>query len=135
MGAAQMSPNSPIKIKKHVRAPGTWKLIGAFQKRKFCYIMVDEYMSSQHCGRCFRRFPLHTRSHRFRICTDCIPKLQARPANMIVTQLSHRKLRAERAKMRRENPVSVVVAARKNNGRNSNNIEKFGQLMMTAMRY
>lgn len=54
-------------------------------------------MSSQHCGRCFRRFPLRTRSHRFKICTDCIPKLQARPANMTVTQLSHRKLRAKRA--------------------------------------
>lgn len=38
MGAAEISPNSPIRIRKHVRCPGVRKLIRSFKKLGNCYI-------------------------------------------------------------------------------------------------
>lgn len=89
--------NSPIRIKKHVRCPGTRKLIFAFKKRANCVIrMVDEYMTSQHCARCFKRFPQATRSHRFKKCIECVPNHIVRLATEIVTNVSKRGLQMMR---------------------------------------
>lgn len=99
IGAGGSTPaNSPIKIKKYVRCPGTRKLIFAFKKRANCIIrMVDEYMTSQHCARCFKQFPQATRSHRFKKCVGCLPKHIVRLATKIVTNVSKRGLQMMRA--------------------------------------
>lgn len=68
IGAAEMSPNSPIKIRKNVRCPGTRKLVQSFKKLGNCYVrFVDEYFTSQTCARCYQRFDRNTRSHRFKV--------------------------------------------------------------------
>ena len=111
VGAAQWSPSSPIKIKKHVRAPGVRKIVRALKKRHNCYVVfVDEYMTSQHCGRCVKRFPLSTRSHRFKVCVDCKPRQDVRPATKIVTTLGHRALRRLRKDMYENEPDAVWEA-------------------------
>lgn len=99
MGASgSTSPNSPIKIKKHVRCPGTRKLIEAFQKRGNCIIrMVDEWMTSQHCARCFKQFDRRTRSHRFKKCENCVPNPRVWLPELIVTNVSKRALQMKRA--------------------------------------
>lgn len=72
MGNVDMSPNSPIRIKKHVRCPGTRKLLKGFKKRRKCVVRkVDEYFTSQTCAKCGRRFNRATRSHRFKVCENC----------------------------------------------------------------
>lgn len=92
------SPNSPIRIKKHIRCPGTRKLIGAFNNRGNCVIrMVDEYMTSQHCARCLKRFDIRTRSHRFKKCLDCLPNAIVRLPTLIVTNVSKRKMQMKKA--------------------------------------
>lgn len=98
IGAGGSTPaSSPIKIKKHVRCPGTRKLIFAFKKRANCIIrMVDEYMTSQHCARCFKRFPQNTRSHRFKKCDQCNPNWIVRLPSLIVTDVSKRVLQMRR---------------------------------------
>lgn len=112
VGAANWSPSSPIKIKKHVRAPGVRKIVQALKKRGNCYVIfVDEFMTSQHCGRCVKRFPMATRNHRFKICNDCKPIESIRPAPIIVTTLGNRDLRQERADFRVRHPEAVVAAA------------------------
>lgn len=113
VGAANIAPDSPIKIKKHVRAPGVKKLVHSLKKRGNCFIIfVDEYMTSQHCGRCAKRFPLATRSDRFKKCIDCKPITDLRPAPKIVTTLGNRVLRRRRAVMKREDPQAVLAAER-----------------------
>lgn len=98
IGSGGSTPaNSPIKIKKHVRCPGTRKLVFAFKKRGNCIIrMVDEYMTSQHCARCFKRFPQNTRSHRFKKCEQCKPNVYVRLPAKIVTIVSKRGLQMMR---------------------------------------
>lgn len=91
------SANSPIKIKKHVRCPGTRKLIEAFQKRGCIIRMVDEWMTSQHCARCFKQFDRSTRSHRFKKCENCVPNPIVRLPQLIVTNVSNRQLPMTRA--------------------------------------
>lgn len=111
VGAAQWSPSSPIKIKKHVRAPGVRKIVQALKKRRNCYmIFIDEYMTSQHCGRCVKRYPLATKSHRFKKCVNCKPIASIRPAPKIVTTLGNRVLRRQRAEMYEREPEAVIAA-------------------------
>lgn len=99
IGASGSTPaNSPIKIRKHVRCPGTRKLIGAFRKRGNCVIrLVDEWMTSQHCARCFKRFDPRTKSHRFKKCENCVPNAIIRLPEAIVTIVSKRILQMKRA--------------------------------------
>jgi hypothetical protein len=99
IGAGGSTPaNSPIKIKKHVRCPGTRKLIAAFKKRSNCVIrLVDEYMTSQHCARCFKRFPLATRGDRYKVCVGCVPNPIVQLPKLIVTHVSKRLLQMRRA--------------------------------------
>lgn len=102
MGAAQMNPNSPIKIKKHVRCPGTRKLLSSLKKRGDCVvIMTDEYFTSQHCGRCIERFPRETKSYRFKKCNDCKPNADVQLPPKIHTNVSKRELQTKRT-IRRE---------------------------------
>lgn len=99
IGSGGSTPaNSPIKVKKHVRCPGTRKLIAAFQKRANCVIrFVDEWMTSQHCARCFKQFDRRTRNHRFKKCENCVPNAIVRLPNLIVTDMSKRTLQMKRA--------------------------------------
>lgn len=101
MGAAEpCHPNSPIKIKKHVRCPGTRKLLNAFKKRGNVVVrFVDEYMTSQLCGRCFNRFPQWTRSKRYKKCDTCIPDQRVGLAELIVTNVSKRAYQMQQAIM------------------------------------
>lgn len=68
IGAAEISPNSPIGIRKHVRCPGVRKLVKAFKKLSNCFVIfVDEYYTSQTCANCFGRFDRNTRKDRFKV--------------------------------------------------------------------
>lgn len=129
MGAAQVAANSPIKIKKHVRAPGNRKMLKSFKKMEGNTIRItNEFRSSRMCGRCFEPFPLSTLSHRFKVCDWCWPDQNQWPDGLelppkIVTMKSKRVLKSERRAMRNamiEDPthadgfVPKVVCYRKN---------------------
>lgn len=97
VGAGGNDANSPIKIKKHVKCPGTRKLVNTFKKRANCVVrMVDEWMTSQHCGRCFTRFPQWTRPKRYKKCDNCHPDERLRLPEWIVTNVSKRLLQMNR---------------------------------------
>lgn len=101
VGAGGNDANSPIRIKKYVKCPGTRKLVHFLKRRRNCVIrMVDEWMTSQHCGKCFTRFPQWTRPKRFKKCDNCVPDDRLEPAESIVTNVSKRVLQFERAIMR-----------------------------------
>ncbi|XP_031618637.1 uncharacterized protein LOC116337846 [Contarinia nasturtii] len=124
MGASGSTPaNSPIKIKKHVRCPGTRKLLAAIMKRGNCIIrMVDEYMTSQHCPLCFKRFPVATRSHRYKVCVGCVPNPIVGLPRTIVTNVSKRLLQMRRTieRMWREmRDIGDVIAATLRDGPNA----------------
>lgn len=90
-GGAEMSPNRPISIKKHVRCPGNRKMIKSFKKRRNCVVnIVDEYYTSQTCGLCGARFDPRTKSHRFKVCHDCKPSPEMMLPSVIVTKQSKR---------------------------------------------
>ncbi|XP_031631483.1 uncharacterized protein LOC116345884 [Contarinia nasturtii] len=98
MGNAEISPNSCIRIKKHVRAPGTRKLLKGFRKRRNCRVRkTDEWGTSQHCAKCGRRFNPATKSHRFKVCENCGAEPDSIFAeylpSKIVAQRSKRQLR------------------------------------------
>ncbi|XP_031637902.1 uncharacterized protein LOC116350289, partial [Contarinia nasturtii] len=96
-GAAEISPNLPFHIKKHVRCPGARKMKNAFKKRGDCVIVpTDEYYKSQTCPKCLERFDPRTKSHRFKVCQDCKPHPAAMLPSMIVTQMGTRKLQTFR---------------------------------------
>lgn len=129
MGRAQIAANSPIKIKKHVRAPGNRKMLKSFKKMEGNTIrMVNEDRSSRLCGRCIDPFPLSTLSHRFKVCEWCLPDQNEWPNGLklprkILTMKSRRVLKSERRAMRNamvEDPnhavgfVSKVICYRKN---------------------
>lgn len=79
-------PNSPIKIKKHVRCPGSRKLVNSFKKCKECYvIMADEWGTSQTCPRCLERFKNQPKSARFKKCR-CIPDARTFLPEIIVSR-------------------------------------------------
>lgn len=99
---SQIAANSPIRVKKHVRCPGTRKLVHAFRKRGNCAVVfVDEYNTSRFCARCIQRFAPATLAHKFKACTNCHPKTDEMPLpNVIVTKKSKRELQASRAIMK-----------------------------------
>ena len=136
MGRAQVPANSPIKIKKHVRAPGNRAMLKSFKKMGHNKIrMVNESRSSRMCGRCFGFFPLSTLSHRFKVCDWCLPDNDEWPNGLklprkIVTMKSKRILKSERRAIRNEmieDPnhadgfVSKVICYRKNWQQNAAN--------------
>lgn len=98
IGGAEFSPNSPIGIKKHVRCPGTRKLARSFRKFGTFVHYVDEYNTSQHCGRCGQRFDRRlAKNARFKVCQgDCVPHPALMVPNMIVSLLPNRVLMEER---------------------------------------
>jgi hypothetical protein len=136
MGRAQVAANSPIKIKKHVRAPGNRKMIKSFNKMGCHKLrMTNENRSSRLCGRCYTPFELRTLSHRFKECEWCLPDNDKWPDGLklprkIVTMKSKRMLRSERRAVRNalvEDPneavgfVSKVMCYRKNWQQNAAN--------------
>lgn len=127
IGSGGSTPaSSIIRVKKHVRCPGTRKLLGAFKKRSDCVIrMVDEWMTSQHCARCFKRFPQNTRSHRFKKCVDCVPNPAVRLPTLIVTNVGKRILQMRRAIQRTWNEMQEMgdaIAATLQNRPNSGHL-------------
>lgn len=101
IGAANMSPSSPIK--KYQRCPGTRKLATSLKKKRNCDIVfVDEYKTSQKCGRCFQQFPDGTRADRMKCCKRCVPLAEAEPASTITSLINKRKLVALRRKKEEE---------------------------------
>lgn len=99
MGAqGAVAPSSPISIKKFMRCPGTRKLLDAFRRRGNCIVrMVDEYMTSQHCAKCFRQFPRWTRPKRYKLCNNCNPNPAVGLPELIITNVSKRLLQLRRA--------------------------------------
>lgn len=94
VGRGQIAANSPIKMKKHVRCPGTRKLIRSFQNRGNCVVrMVDENNTSQQC---LKRFPAGTKSYRYKKCTDCQPNPILLLPSLIVTDVSKQILQMRR---------------------------------------
>lgn len=110
VGASNPPPNCPIKIKKHVRAPGPRRFINACKKRKNVYIMkVDEWMTSQTCAKCFGRFDPRTKRHRFKVCKNCRRNQEMMMPSSITTNKGRHLLMREQAEARRliqQNPVS-----------------------------
>lgn len=102
MGGVDMSPNSPIKIKKHIRAPGNRKILKSFKKLR-CNVVrkVNEDRTSRLCGRCYDPFPLSTLGHRFKKCEWCLPNPNDWPDTLklpekIVTMKSRRMYKRQR---------------------------------------
>ena len=96
-GASETPANSPIKIKKHMRAPGSRKLINSFNKRRNVVIIpVNENYTSQTCGRCLGRFNRTYRSHRFKVCQNCRSRHEAMLPSMVVTMKGKRRQREDR---------------------------------------
>lgn len=101
VGAGQIAANSPISIRKHVRCPGTRKLVEAFEKRDNCdVIMVDEFNTSQHCAKCFAKFPRRTKAYRYKQCSNCRPNPILELPTRIVTNVSNRALQMQRTIMK-----------------------------------
>lgn len=101
IGAANMSPSSPIK--KYKRCPGTRKLATSLKKNGKCDVAyVDEYYTSQKCGRCFQQFTEGTRADRTKICLKCSPLDEAEPASVITSCTNKRKLAALRRQKQEE---------------------------------
>lgn len=97
IGNVDMAPNSPIRIKKHMRCPGLRKLINAFKKRSNCVVIpVDEYFTSQTCAKCYGRFDRNTRSHCFKVCLDCRPATTEMLPSLIVSKTGKRDLQGFR---------------------------------------
>ncbi|XP_055322421.1 uncharacterized protein LOC129578217 [Sitodiplosis mosellana] len=124
IGAAEISPNCPIRIKKYVRCPGVRKLIAAFKRRGNCVVrLVDEYMTSQHCARCFKRFPIWTKSKRYEKCNDCQPDERVELPRTIYTNVSKRVLQMQRKimrtweEMRDQGDAIAAILTQRNSGR------------------
>lgn len=97
-GTGNTAPNSPIRIRKHIRAPGPRKIINGFRKnRDVCVIPTNEKFTSQTCALCYSRFDRHTLSHRFKVCQNCHPNPSVMLPSRIVTQMGKRDLRAFRS--------------------------------------
>lgn len=117
IGSANMSPNSPIK--KYQKCPGTRKLAISLKKRGNCdMVYVDEFKTSQVCGKCFAPFPVETRTHRMKVCQDCKPSPLAMPAKKISTYISRRELKAEKKKLKEQQqqdnqPMPIIVSKKK----------------------
>lgn len=103
LGAAEMAPNSPIGIKKRLRCPGTRKLIRSFKKLGNCVIvMVDEWLTSQTCAKCFKPFDRRTRRDRYKVCRGCIPSdaniinIDKHLSKVVISKMSNRQYQKER---------------------------------------
>lgn len=94
MGGAAVAADSPIGIKKGLRCPGNRKMIRSYKKCPGCFInMVDEYYTSQTCGKCYSRFDRRTKRDRYKVCIDCRPypnEMIIPLPSMIVTTKSKR---------------------------------------------
>lgn len=107
IGAAVFSPNSPIRIPKYVRCPGTRKMSRSFKKCGSLVHFVDEYNTSQHCGRCGQRFRPALRPKHFKVCGDtCVPHPALMVPKLIVSELPNRLLRADRRNFKDPNLVT-----------------------------
>lgn len=103
-GNGETPPNSPIKIKKHVRCPGSRKVIKGFKKRRDCDVIpTDEYFTSQTCGRDYKRFDVRTKRDKYKVCHDCEPTEMAWLPSLIVTHQGKRDLQACRKIQREHN--------------------------------
>lgn len=92
-GAANIRPDLPFRIKKHVRAPGIRKIIRAAKKRNNCFVIpTPENYTSQTCAECYGRFDRRTRNDRFKICQNCCPNPTAMLPSIIVAQMNRRDL-------------------------------------------
>lgn len=107
LGAAQVSPNSPIGIKKRWRCPGNRKLLRSFKKLGNVIVrFVDEYFTSQTCARCFGRFDPRTKPNRFKVCQQCHMDENALLPRQIISTASKRQLKKWREQQRIEgNPT------------------------------
>lgn len=104
--AGDPPPNCPFKIKKHVRAPGTRRLLNSLKKRKNIHVMrVDEYMTSQTCAKCGTRFDQRTRKHRFKVCRECYANPEMMLPSRITTHKGRHLLRTEKERLTQQNEV------------------------------
>lgn len=105
--AGDPPPNCPFKIKKHVRAPGTRRLLNSLKKRENIYVMrVDEYMTSQTCAKCGTRFDQRTRKHRFKVCRECYANPEMMLPSRITTHKGRHLLRTEKKRLTQQNEVN-----------------------------
>lgn len=105
VGGANISPSSPIGIRKCLRVPGTRKLINSFKKLgNVVVIFVDEYFTSQTCAKCFKRFDRATKRNRFKVCRNCVPIEHAGITlpDTVVCKKGKRQLRHERLQKKAE---------------------------------
>lgn len=104
LGAAEMSSNRPIGIKRRKRCPGTRKFLVSVKKLGHSRVkFVDEYFTSQTCGNCFGRFDRNTRNKRFKYCRNCQANPEAGLPPKIVTPLNKR-VRNQIKRDQRDNP-------------------------------
>lgn len=102
IGASELSPSSIIRVKGNVRCPGNRKCARSFKKCGSIVRYTDEYNTSQHCGRCCRKFQPNFRPKRFKTCFNCVPD----PAydmmlpNLIVNEMANRPLKELRKNVR-----------------------------------
>lgn len=99
IGAAEMPANSPIGIKKNKRCPGTRHLMNSIKKLHHSdVVLVNEDYTSQTCANCFKKFPRHTKSNRFKVCQGCTRDADAHTAlpSLIVTKKSRRRQQIDR---------------------------------------
>lgn len=134
LGAGQIAPNSPIGIKRRLRCPGTRKLLASFKKLGNCVVrFVDEWMTSQHCAKCFQQFDRRTRNDRFKVCNDCHRiEIEGMPEpNAIVSQLGKRQLK----KLREEKKAELDAARRAARQANINLPEVNEPIVRRTFRY
>lgn len=117
MGNANEAPaNSPIKIKKFIRAPTARRLLKCFQKRpdNVTILEVDEYFTSQTCAKCLGRFERRTKSFKFKVCRDCTYSTELHEMTLVPTAVAtvsrgiRRPIIHEMTENRIQNPKTVV---------------------------
>lgn len=105
IGSANMAANSPIGIKKRLRCPGVRKLMNSFKKLNNCVVrFVDEFKTSQTCGKCFRAFDRRTKRDRYKVCHQCIPHAtnittDKHLSKVIISKMSNRQYQQERRRV------------------------------------
>lgn len=100
MGTGFSGSNRPFGIKGRQRAPGPKKFVMSVKKLGHSVVKpTDEWMTSQTCANCYKRFPLNTKKHRFKVCRDCNPPPDAILPLKIYTTLSRRELQRKRKEL------------------------------------
>lgn len=98
IGGAQISPSSPIGIKKNKRTPGTRKIQVSIKKLGHSeVILVNEEYTSQVCANCFKKFPKHIYKHRFKACKGCTRDSLLSLPPLIVTKKCRRRKQLDSA--------------------------------------